>query len=75
MKCLICGNETENYICSDCRLRLREEYPEYSEYKAKLISFADRFEKDRRDFIIASILIILNQGNKLSVLQIMSSMT
>ena len=56
MKCLICENETENYICSDCRFKLREEYPEYSEYKAKLISFADSFEKTRRNFVIACLL-------------------
>lgn len=56
MKCLVCGNETENYICSDCRLKLREEYPDYSEYKSKLISFADGFENDRRNFVIGCIL-------------------
>lgn len=56
MKCLICGNETENYICSDCRLKLREEYPDYAEYKAKLVSVADGVEEDRRNFVIACIL-------------------
>ena len=56
MNCLICGSETENYICSDCRFKLREEYPDYPEYKAKLISFADGFEKDRRNFVIACLL-------------------
>ena len=65
MKCIECGKETENFLCPECKAKLRENYSEWEDYLKYIEKQITKLNSPKQDYIKACILI----GNRAGIVK------